>query len=526
LVIAGACPSIQTTARQITAVPSSFKAALWALYTRGATSVACNRPVDMSRAFAGVPIIECLTIPHDTGSRHFRPEDVETVRLYNLDFILQITPGIICGDIVQASTYGLWSFHHGDETKVRDDAPAFWEVYRGESTTIATLQRRGDNPAESVVLQKCVIRTRQFSYRQNLNAIMWAMTYMPARVCRDILMDCARSVEAPPHRSQAPISRHPSNLEMIVFFCRIAASWLSHQFASILFLDNWNVGVVQEPIHRFLQRDFRPQVEWLSHRQSDGFIADPFVLRIGSKLVLMVEEFDRHARRGSIAQAELSSDGALRPLFKKAMETDIHMSYPCLFEHQGLYYCVPESSQARSVFLYRLNAEQTIWSLAATIIRDFAAADPTIVEHEGRWWLFCTSVDDGPDTNLFVWHAPVLEGPWKQHPGNPVKVDVRSSRPAGRPFVFEGKLYRPAQDCSLTYGGAITINRVTCLTTREFSEEPAARIQPIEPYRKGIHTAVGYGSITVVDGKRLTFAPVRALRRKLRNTLLRGEGMG
>src|SRR5213596_456309 len=55
-------------------------------------------------------------------------------------------------------------------------------------------------------------------------------------------------------------------------------------------------------------------------------------------------------------------------------------------------------------------------------------------------------------------------GPWRPHPGNPVKVDVRSSRPAGGPFLFGGNLYRPAQDCSRTYGGGITINRVTHLS--------------------------------------------------------------
>ena len=40
-----------------------------------------------------------------------------------------------------------------------------------------------------------------------------------------------------------------------------------------------------------------------------------------------------------------------------------------------------------------------------------------------------------------------------------VKTDVRSARPAGTPFVYQGELYRPAQDCSRTYGGSIVIHR-------------------------------------------------------------------
>ncbi len=47
-----------------------------------------------------------------------------------------------------------------------------------------------------------------------------------------------------------------------------------------------------------------------------------------------------------------------------------------------------------------------------------------------------------------------LEGPWEPHRRNPVKCDVRGSRPAGTPFVHGGELYRPAQDGSKRYGKA------------------------------------------------------------------------
>src|SRR5437899_1038840 len=112
------------------------------------------------------------------------------------------------------------------------------------------------------------------------------------------------------------------------------------------------------------------------------------------------------------------------------------------------------------------------------IIEHFAAVDSTILQHDGLWWLWCTNAEDEPDSKLLLWYAFDLFGPWRPHPGNPVKVDVRSSRPAGRPFLFEGDLYRPAQDCSRTYGGAITISRVTRLSLTEFCEEPVVHIEP------------------------------------------------
>jgi hypothetical protein len=40
----------------------------------------------------------------------------------------------------------------------------------------------------------------------------------------------------------------------------------------------------------------------------------------------------------------------------------------------------------------------------------FAAVDPTIFCHDGRWWLFCSNHDDEDENKLFLWHAPALLG--------------------------------------------------------------------------------------------------------------------
>ena len=177
-------------------------------------------------------------------------------------------------------------------------------------------------------------------------------------------------------------------------------------------------------------------------------------------------------------------------------------------------YCVPESGRTRSVSLYALDRRQRRWRVVAPIIKDFAAVDPTILRHGNVWWLWCSNTEDESSSKLFLWYASALLGPWKPHPGNPVKVDVRSSRPAGRPFLFEGNLYRPAQDCSRTYGGGIAINRVTRLSLTEYCEEPVVHIEPWDRrYRAGIHTLAGDGRLTVLDGKRMVIAPALVRRR-------------
>jgi len=71
-----------------------------------------------------------------------------------------------------------------------------------------------------------------------------------------------------------------------------------------------------------------------------------------------------------------------------------------------------------------------------------------------------------------------------------VKTDIRSARPGGTPFEYEGQLYRPAQDCSKTGGGKIVLNRVGRLTPTEFSRRTCCHrcTYADTPYQDGLHT--------------------------------------
>lgn len=96
---------------------------------------------------------------------------------------------------------------------------------------------------------------------------------------------------------------------------------------------------------------------------------------------------------------------------------------------------------------------------AGVIAENIRMADPTVMKRGDCFWLAYTDMDIGPYNNLCLMFAHTPSGPWRAHPGNPVKLDVRSSRPGGTPFWVGNELFRPAQDCSRTYGGALVINK-------------------------------------------------------------------
>lgn len=74
---------------------------------------------------------------------------------------------------------------------------------------------------------------------------------------------------------------------------------------------------------------------------------------------------------------------------------------------------------------------------------------------------------------LFLYSTgDLLTGEWEPHPLNPIVSDVRRSRPAGRIFEQDGRLYRPAQNCAGRYGSGIVLNRIDILSRTDYAESP------------------------------------------------------
>ena len=139
--------------------------------------------------------------------------------------------------------------------------------------------------------------------------------------------------------------------------------------------------------------------------------------------------------------------------------------------------------------------------------------DPTLYHDGTTWWLFCTSRRSGPNERLLLFYADRLEGPWTAHPRNPVKIDPGSSRPAGPLIWVDGRLIRPAQDCSYTYGGELILNQVTRLDKDGYGEAVVRRLKPGAVYPDGLHTLCPAGDVTLIDGKRWSFRKADVLRK-------------
>ena len=136
------------------------------------------------------------------------------------------------------------------------------------------------------------------------------------------------------------------------------------------------------------------------------------------------------------------------------------------------------------------------------MLRDARYLDATLHRERGRWWMLVTVAEPGTDgyDELHLYSAERLTGAWLPHPSNPVKSDVRSARPAGRLFVRDGALYRPAQICAPLYGSGVSINRVLELAPDRYAEREEHHVVPAHAGGAlGLHTVNRAGALSVVD---------------------------
>ena len=304
------------------------------------------------------------------------------------------------------------------------------------------------------------------------------------------------------------------------------ATFLRYQTEALTTYDRWRVGMVDAPIHRFLDPCFRPSVAWHVLPSPQTYAADPFAAPASAfdpdaapdALRVFYEHFDYDHPKGVIDAVDWTPSGGFSAP-KRSLELASHLSYPHLLEVEGTWWMMPENADAGGLRAYPWTGEG--WGEPRTILESFRALDATWVAHEGRWWVFASNAREEPVHTLHVWHADHPLGPFVPHAANPVLLDPRCGRPGGSMFHHEGRLYRAAQDGSSTYGGAIVLAEVTELTPTRFAQRVVRRIGPdLVGGGDGLHTLTAIGNRTLLDVK-----DSRAVPRETRRRLLKRFGL-
>jgi hypothetical protein len=401
---------------------------------------------------------------------------------------------------------GYWRFIFGTEGRLTD--PATREHATGQRGVLIRLVSIASD-GTATLLEGGVIKTVTHSLAATRARISEAIADWPARALRRILDHAF-------HEVRGPQVSYVQNAGPTAQSSSIAATvrGIARRIAQESVEEHWTLGVIRKPVHHVIDSFDANAIEWIEPPRGHA-LADPLgAVEHNGKLTVLAEGYDFEDRQGRIVACDIDVKGhandkggaRLVGAPREVLRLPVHLSYPHLLFHGSHIYCLPEASATGKVQLFRADPFPDKWVPDRILLQSFAGADATIHAHAGRWWMFLGNHADQDETKLYVFHATELLGSWQPHALNPVKCDLRSARSAGPLFEHDGELYRPAQDGSAAYGGAVAVNRIVKLTPTAFEEETinVLRPSPTSAYPHGLHTLTGIGGLTIVDGKRHT----------------------
>ena len=238
---------------------------------------------------------------------------------------------------------------------------------------------------------------------------------------------------------------------------------------ALFFVDQWVILIANSA-----KRE-RTSLSWADFKSilppTDRIWADPFIWVHEGHNFIFIEEKLFSEPYGHIIC--LALDDQMNVIFNQVvLERPYHLSYPFVFEHDDQLYMIPETKDNHAIELYKCQQFPNQWVFEKTLIGSVDAVDATLIEKQGKWWLFANIETDGSSwdsLHLFYSDHP-LSDKWTSHPQNPIVKDVHKARPAGRITSRDGNLIRPSQDCSARYGYATNFNRITILTETDYAE--------------------------------------------------------
>ncbi len=237
------------------------------------------------------------------------------------------------------------------------------------------------------------------------------------------------------------------------------------------------------------------------------FVADPFIVLENDQYYMFFEVLNRDTSRGVIGYAK-SRDGKQWDYQGIILEEDFHLSYPYTFKWENDHYMIPESHNDFSVRLYKATNFPDKFEYVETLLSGHPYTDPSIFRHQDKWWLFASN----PENNaLNLYFSNDLEKGWKPHPMNPiVKKNNHISRPGGRVFVYDDRIYRLTQDDGPRYGIQVFALEITELSETAYQEKlvekPLVRMTGEGWNATGMHTVdphkINNKWVSAVDGSK------------------------
>jgi hypothetical protein len=408
---------------------------------------------------------------------YFSQDDLLLIKQSKLDCIVRCGSGILKGDILTATKFGVISFHHGDNRVNRGGPSGFWEVLNREPNSGFVIQILTDELDGGEVLSRGNVMTASHWLANNAQLLEKSNVFM-MRLLKDLSINRKLPKAEGVRLHGNPLYKIDSSFVLAKYLLTIVAPkiWkkLSGKLLSPL-VTRWSVAYAY---HNNFSKSL-----WRYHEIQNPigrFLADPFVFSHDDCDYIFVEDLFYSDNKGRISAVRVKNDGY--EFLGVVLEEEFHLSFPFVFKENNDIYMIPESAKNHDIRLYKSVGFPQRWELDSILMSDISAADTMIFKESGVWYLLtniCSAGFGDHQSELHIFYSDNLHSrSWEPIiSDNPVIFDSLRARNGGI-FSHNGNIYRVNQvHGHAHYGKSFCVNKILKISENEYLEEAVSEIK-------------------------------------------------
>lgn len=418
----------------------------------------------------------------------FSKEDTKQVSAYNLDIILRHEFGIIRGEILNSAKYGIWSFHHADNSINRGGPAGFWEIVLNQPTVGVTLQQLTPELDGGLIIDKAFFNYH-YSYVKTNQLILEGSVSMLFKAIKTLQRGEHSTTESLVYFN--PLYKSPGfkyALKYILNFYSKSFRKLFERIKYSIFGIRYNCWTLYIGKGDFLNAVlFRLKPVILPKSE---YWADPFIFRHQNIDFIFFENYSYITKKGKITCGKIQGNQLVD--ITDVLDLEYHLSYPFIFEEDGDVFLMPETSDNNRLEVYKCVDFPNKWELYATAFEGEKVVDAHFyTDGNNQRWLFINKMADlaaPADSELYIYKVDSLKlNNLEPHTQNPVIINSETARNGGSIFKYKDGVYRPSQrNIEAVYGRALNINKIEELTLHNYSESTVVTTYP--NFDKGLIT--------------------------------------
>ncbi|MDR6121915.1 hypothetical protein QFZ87_001512 [Bacillus sp. SLBN-46] len=426
-----------------------------------------------------------------TDSINLSEVEIETIKNDKFDVVIQFGARELLDKLVGISKYGIWYYPHDSFGEGYIYEPSFFRSMFHKNTPLEiTLNTIMNDSQNSKIIYKSQSSVTKGSLFIHSNQVYWKSAEFIKRKLYDLYEGKLVSINESEGKSKQKEYKKVKNVETINLFLNLTIE----KVKSRLYKEQWFLAYKNN-----MDENFK-----LIKPPADRFYADPFIIKKDNRTFIFFEEFIYSKGKGDISVFEIDPESNTNSKPVTILDKPYHLSYPFLYEWEDEIYMIPETSGNRTVEIYKATKFPYEWELEKVLIDNINAVDATVIHYNNKFWMFANVFVDGSSSldELHIFYSESLLGEWKPHLMNPVVSNASSARPAGNIFLKDGKLIRPSQDCSFSYGHSVKFNEIVELTEENYNERLQFEMKPDWlKNNKGTHTYNFNEDYEVIDGR-------------------------